>query len=113
MLEEPHIFREFFEHHTEAIIFAGFFRVDQLITVDRSLKCAIWEYRKSRGEKSYEPSYASEIRSPLEIFKESDKPNHQDVYPLADSEEPPEEMYKKYLQTEAFLKLQLYNNPKK
>lgn len=40
--DEVHQFREFFEHHAEPIIFAEFYRVDRLLTVDRGMRCALW-----------------------------------------------------------------------
>jgi hypothetical protein len=47
------------------------------------------------------------------VYREDENPRYKDIFPTADSKESPEQMYQKYLQTESFLKLQLYNNPKK
>lgn len=47
------------------------------------------------------------------MFKEDENPRYKDIFPTAASPESPEQMYQKYMLTEACLKLQLYNNPKK
>ena len=41
---EIHQFREFFDHHTAAIIGINFYKHNSFITVDKNLKCAIWYY---------------------------------------------------------------------
>lgn len=55
--DEIHEFREFFEHHMEPIIFLEFYRVDRAVTIDRGLKCALWEYGRARGASSFEPLF--------------------------------------------------------
>lgn len=62
---------------------------------------------------SFEPEFKFEVRSSYQVFKEDENPRYRDVFPTTSSPESPEEMYQKYMVTEAFLKLQLYNNPKK
>jgi hypothetical protein len=47
------------------------------------------------------------------VFTEDENPRYKDIYPTSNSIEKPEEMCQKYMLTENFLKLQLYNNPKK
>jgi hypothetical protein len=39
------------------VVFIGFYRIDKFITVDRSLKCALWEYSKARGIGVFEPVF--------------------------------------------------------
>ena len=91
----------------------GFYRIDKIISVDRSLKCALWEYSKSKGANTYEPIFKFEIKSSYKVFNEDENPRYKDIYPTKRSDETPEQMYQKYMLTETFLKLQLYNNPKK
>jgi len=56
-----------------------------MISVDKSLKCALWEYSKLRGVASYEPLFKFEIKSSYQIFKEDENPRYKDIYPTNDS----------------------------
>lgn len=35
----------------------NFYKFNSFITVDRNLKCALWQYDESVGSKCYTPSY--------------------------------------------------------
>jgi hypothetical protein len=77
-----HEFREFFEHHTEKIVFLGFYKLDKFISVDSSLKCALWTYS---SQSSFEPTFKFEIKSTFDIYKEDDNPGYKDIYPTSTS----------------------------
>jgi hypothetical protein len=47
------------------------------------------------------------------VYKESENPRFKDLYPSDSVLDKAEELYKKWMQQESFLSLQIYNNPKK
>jgi hypothetical protein len=63
----------------------GFYRIDKMISIDRALKCAIWEYSKGRGVGAYEPVFKFEIKSSYQVFSEDENPRYRDIYPTSSS----------------------------
>lgn len=90
-----------------------FHKHNSFITVDRTLKCAIWYYEYREGSKCYTPAYTFEFVCSYLVYKESDNPRFKNIYPADRAAESPHQMYQKWMQTEGFLRRQVYNNPKK
>lgn len=102
------------DYHTTSIIGINFYKHNQLITIDKSLKCAIWHYDPTSSQPPLSPGYTFEFSSSFLIYKESSNPKFTNIFPGgALGKEGPEQLYKKWMLGEGFLRKMIFNNPQK
>jgi hypothetical protein len=79
--KDTHEFREFFTHHISEVVGISFYKYNSFITVDRYMKCALWNYEERVGPKSYTPAYTFEFVASYVIYRESENAKSTQIFP--------------------------------